>query len=44
VVPAWEDFKAKQLPALNEILTKAGKPAIDLNKEPDNMPGGGDED
>ncbi|MGA8111925.1 MAG: glycoside hydrolase [Acidobacteriaceae bacterium] len=42
--PAWEDFKAKQLPALNEILTKAGKPAIDLNKEPDNMPGGGDED
>jgi photosystem II stability/assembly factor-like uncharacterized protein len=44
VMPAWEDFKAKQLPALNEILTKAGKPAIDLNKGPDNMPGGGDED
>jgi photosystem II stability/assembly factor-like uncharacterized protein len=43
VVPLWEDFKAKQLPALNEILRKAGKPAINPSKMPGDMPGEGDE-
>jgi hypothetical protein len=44
VTPAWEDFKAKQLPAVNEILQKAGKPAIDPEKEPGDMPEAGDEE
>jgi photosystem II stability/assembly factor-like uncharacterized protein len=44
VVPEWEDFKAKQLPALNEILRNANRPAIDLDRKPADMPESGDED
>jgi photosystem II stability/assembly factor-like uncharacterized protein len=44
VLPKWGEFKQTQLPALNLELQKAHRPAIDLNKRPDNMPGEGDED
>ncbi len=44
VLPGWEDFKAKQLPAVNEILRKASRPAIDLERRPAEMPQSGDED
>jgi len=43
-VPAWEDFRTHQLPALNEVLRKAGRPEINLQKAPENMPEAGDED
>jgi photosystem II stability/assembly factor-like uncharacterized protein len=44
VLPGWEDFKTKQLPALNEILRKAQRPAIDLERKPVDVPQSGDED
>jgi photosystem II stability/assembly factor-like uncharacterized protein len=44
VLPGWEEFKAKQLPALNELLRNAQKPAIDLERKPVDMPESGDED
>jgi photosystem II stability/assembly factor-like uncharacterized protein len=44
VLPGWEDFKQNQLPALNSVLNTAHRPAINLNKPPDNMPEHGDED
>jgi photosystem II stability/assembly factor-like uncharacterized protein len=43
VVKAWEDFKAQQLPALNELLRKANQREIDLEKRPADMPESGDE-
>ncbi|MGA8531303.1 MAG: glycoside hydrolase, partial [Acidobacteriaceae bacterium] len=44
VAPAWEDFRTKQLPELNDVLRKAGRPEINLQKAPENMPEAGDED
>jgi len=44
VLPKWEEFKQKQLPALDDELRKANHPAIDLQKQPQNMPAAGDED
>jgi len=44
VLPAWEDFKATQLPALNEILRRVNRPAINPQKPPTDMPEQGDED
>jgi photosystem II stability/assembly factor-like uncharacterized protein len=44
VLPAWDDFLEKQLPALNEKLRGAHRPAIDLNRQPGAMPQTGDED
>ena len=42
--PAWEDFEAKQLPAINDLLRKAGRPAINPTKAATDMPDSGDED
>jgi hypothetical protein len=44
VVPAWESFRTQQLPGLNEVLRKAGRPEINLQKAPEDMPEAGDED
>lgn len=44
VLPGWEAFKQKQLPALSNELKNAHRPAIDLRKHPVNMPAEGDED
>ncbi|MGA8159176.1 MAG: glycoside hydrolase [Acidobacteriaceae bacterium] len=44
VVPAWQDFRAHQLPELNDVLRKAGHPEINLKKAPEDMPEAGDED
>jgi hypothetical protein len=44
VAPAWEEFRTKQLPELNNVLRKAGRPEVNLHKAPENMPEGGDED
>ena len=44
VLPGWEDFLQKQLPALNLQLRNAHRPAIDPARQPDNMPEQGDED
>ncbi|HEY2471439.1 MAG TPA: hypothetical protein VGI45_26855, partial [Terracidiphilus sp.] len=43
-LPGWEEFKQKELPALNTVLKSGHRPAVDLNKPPDNMPEQGDED
>jgi hypothetical protein len=40
----WREFQAKQLPGIDATLRAAGRPAIDLKKEPANMPISGDED
>lgn len=44
VVEKWERMKNSELPALNRKLTAAGLPAIDLERRPENMPEGGDEE
>ncbi len=44
VLPAWEEFKQKQLPAMNQHLRSANLPTINLHEQPTNMPEGGDED
>jgi photosystem II stability/assembly factor-like uncharacterized protein len=44
VLPGWEEFKQKQLPALDTELRNAHRPSVDLNKQPEDMPGEGDED
>lgn len=44
LLPAWENFKQKELPALNKVLNHAHRPSIDLNRPPENMPEQGDED
>ena len=44
MVPAWQDFATKQLPAINDVLQKAGRPAINPEKEATYMPETGDED
>jgi len=43
-LPRWKDFVAKDLPALNKLLKGAGRPEVDLEKAPGNMPDSGDED
>jgi len=44
VLPAWEEFRDKQLPGLNKVLEEAHHARIDLNKAPDDMPEEGDVD
>ncbi|HKO12846.1 MAG TPA: hypothetical protein VJV22_12805 [Acidobacteriaceae bacterium] len=44
VVPQWEAFRTNQLPKINAVLRQAGRPAIDLQKPAENVPGGGDEE
>jgi hypothetical protein len=44
LVRAWRDFQQKELPAMNEQLRNAHRPAVNLNRKPANMPEGGDED
>lgn len=44
LLPEWESFQQKQLPALNRILNNAHRPPINLNRPPENMPEQGDED
>ncbi len=44
VLPRWKDFVAKDLPELNKVLKGAGRPEIDVQKAPDDMPDEGDED
>ena len=41
---AWQRFQSSQLPALNRILQQANRPALNPQKQPDNMPEAGDED
>ncbi|MGB6722807.1 MAG: glycoside hydrolase [Terracidiphilus sp.] len=43
-LPGWEQFKQQQLPALDLKLRDAHLPAIDLDRQPENMPESGDED
>jgi hypothetical protein len=43
-VERWKDFVAKALPELNHVLKQAGRPEIDLEKAPAEMPDMGDED
>ena len=43
-VPGWEQFKEKQLPALNEKLRQAHRPEIDSSRVPAEMPDFGDQD
>jgi photosystem II stability/assembly factor-like uncharacterized protein len=44
VVPAWEDFRDKQLPELNKVLEAAHHRRIDLARPPGDMPESGDEE
>ena len=44
VLEKWERIKNTSLPALNRKLNAAGLPAINLERKPENMPEGGDED
>ncbi len=44
VLPAWENFKQTQLPALNHLLRTNHQASINLNVQPANMPEHGDED
>ena len=44
VVPAWEQFREQQLPALNKMLEEAHHARINLAKPPGDMPEEGDED
>jgi photosystem II stability/assembly factor-like uncharacterized protein len=44
VLPVWEQFQQEQLPQLDKLLRSAHKPAIDLDRRPNNLPEAGDED
>ena len=44
VTAAWRSFVSKQLPTIDQILQKHGRPAINVEKQPTNMPETGDED
>ena len=44
VLPAWDQFRQKQLPQINQKLLGAHRPPIDLRRQPENMPETGDED
>ncbi|MBT9333238.1 WD40/YVTN/BNR-like repeat-containing protein [Paracidobacterium acidisoli] len=43
VLPGWEEFEQKQLPALNTVLRNAHHTAVDPAKQPENIPEEGDE-
>ncbi|HVT98277.1 MAG TPA: hypothetical protein VHE33_12285, partial [Acidobacteriaceae bacterium] len=43
-VPAWEEFREKQLPELNKVLAAAHHARINLTKPPSDMPEEGDEE
>jgi photosystem II stability/assembly factor-like uncharacterized protein len=40
----WERLKSESLPAFNRALSNAHQPALDVERKPDTMPEGGDED
>lgn len=40
----WRAFVAKQAPEINRVLRQGGRPELNLEKAPENMPSGGDED
>jgi photosystem II stability/assembly factor-like uncharacterized protein len=42
--PAWEDFRTKQLPELNDVLRRAGRSEINLTQRATDLPDEGDED
>lgn len=42
-LPQWEQFKRSEIPAMNERLRDAHLPPIDLDRQPEGVPGGGDE-
>jgi hypothetical protein len=44
VLPRWKEFVEKDLPELNRVLKGAGRPEIDVQKAPEDMPDEGDED
>ncbi len=44
VTPAWQSFEMKQLPAIDQILQKHRRPAVNPEKQPTNMPQTGDEE
>ncbi len=44
VLPGWEEFEQRQIPALDQKLRGAHLPPIDLNRQPTDMPESGDED
>jgi photosystem II stability/assembly factor-like uncharacterized protein len=44
VLPSWERFEQKELPALNRLLLKEHKQAVDVYKLPTDMAEAGDED
>jgi len=44
IVEKWERLKSASLPELNRKLGEAHLPAIDLERRPETMPEGGDED
>jgi hypothetical protein len=43
-VQQWEQFKKSDIPAMNERLRIALLPSINLDRQPEDVPGGGDED
>jgi hypothetical protein len=44
VLPGWEQFKQKELPAMNLQLRQSHQAEIDPGQKPSNMPEAGDED
>jgi photosystem II stability/assembly factor-like uncharacterized protein len=44
LAPAWQEFKQKQIPAVDHILRDAKLPPLDLSLAPSDMPDTGDED
>lgn len=44
VLAAWEEFKEKQLPAIDQKLREAHRPEIDLTRQPVGMPQSGNEE
>jgi photosystem II stability/assembly factor-like uncharacterized protein len=44
VLPRWKEFVTKDLPELNRVLKGAGRPEIDVQKAPGDMPDEGDEE
>jgi photosystem II stability/assembly factor-like uncharacterized protein len=44
VAEKWQRMKSTSLPALNRKLSAAGLPPINLERKPENMPEGGDEE
>ena len=44
MLPGWEEFKQKDLPALNVKLSSIHRPPINLERQPEDMPQSGDQD